>query len=90
MLQSIFLGLDYFLQLLRYVVLIYLVLTWFVSPYNKLMKVLYRVVDPLLRPIRNILFRFLPRMMIDPSPIVLFLLMDVVRRFVWQIYYWIR
>lgn len=89
MLQSIFLGIDYFLQIIRYVVLLYLVLSWFVRPYNRLMKILNRIVDPMLRPVRNVLFRFLPSMMIDPSPILLFLLMDIVRRFMWQLYYWI-
>lgn len=90
MLQSIFLGIDYFLQIVRYIMLIYLVLSWFVPPYQRLMQILARIVDPLLRPIRNVLFRFIPRMIIDPSPIIFFFLMDLLVRLLWQIYYWLR
>lgn len=89
MLSAIFLGINYFLQIVRYTVLIYLVLSWFLPPYQRFMRILERIVDPLLRPVRNLMFRFLPRMIIDPSPILFFLFMDLFSRLLWVIYSWI-
>jgi uncharacterized protein YggT (Ycf19 family) len=89
MLHGLFLGVRYFLQIIRYTVLIYLVLSWFMPPNQGFMRFLERIVDPLLRPIRNLLFRFLPRMVIDPSPILFFLLTDLFIRLLWVIFSWL-
>lgn len=89
MLYGLFLGISYFLQMVRYLVLIYLVLSWFMPPYQGFMRFLARFVDPLLRPVRNLLFRFLPRMIIDPSPILFFLFIDLFSRIIWWIYSWL-
>ena len=89
MLYGVFLGISYFLQIVRYTVLIYLILSWFLPPYQGIMRFLERIVDPLLRPVRNLLFRFLPRMIIDPSPILFFLFLDLLIRLVWVVFTWL-
>lgn len=60
MLSGIFQGLIAFLEILRYVLLIYCLLSWFLPPYNRLMLFLGRVTDPLLNGIRSLVKRFFP------------------------------
>lgn len=90
MLYGIFEGISYFLAIIRYLLLAYCILSWFMPPYRGIMKTLARFVDPLLRPIRNVVHRFANRMPIDLSALIAFILLDVLSRLVWQVYYWIR
>ncbi len=88
-LYKVFLGLDYFIRILSYALLIYCVLTWILPPYHKVMHLFARFVDPMLRPIRKLLFRLLPRMPIDFSPIAASLILQFASRLLWRIYLWI-
>ncbi len=90
MLFGIFQGISYFLTIVRYLLLAYCVLSWFMPPYRGIMKTLSRFVDPLLRPIRNVLYRFANRMPIDLSALIAFFLLELLSRLVWQVYFWIR
>lgn len=87
MLYGVVRGIDYFLEIVRYGLLLYCVLGWFVSPFNSFMKLLTRIFDPILRPVRNILFRIMPRMPIDLSAIALFFVIDFARNMVWRLYW---
>lgn len=50
-------GALQFLRLLQGVLLVYCVLSWFVDPHSGVMRFLTRVTDPILQPIRMLLFR---------------------------------
>lgn len=86
-LYGIFRGISMFLQVIYYALLVYCLLSWILPPYNKVMATLSRIVDPLLRPIRAVLFRIFPRMPLDFSALVLFFLLNIVNRLLWQLYY---
>jgi YggT family protein len=56
------------------ILLVYILTSWFVSPYHPLRQGLGRIVEPFLAPIRNIL----PQTgMMDFSPIVLFIILFI-------------
>ena len=88
-LYKVFLGVNYFIRILSYALLIYCVLSWILPPYHKVMRIAERFVDPMLRPIRSLLFRFFPWMPIDFSPLALSLLLQLASRLLWRIYLWI-
>ena len=88
-LYKVFLGLEYFIRILSYALLIYCVLTWILPPYHKVMRLFARFVDPLLRPVRSLLFRLFPRMPFDISPLVASLVLRFASSLLWRIYLWI-
>jgi YggT family protein len=62
-------------NLIFWLVIIYVVLGYFVSPYHPLMEFLRRLVSPMLDPIR----RIMPQTgMLDFSPLVLIILVQLV------------
>lgn len=64
-------------QLVTLVVIINVILSYFVSPYHPVKQTLDRVVEPMLAPIR----RYMPSTgMVDFSPMVLILLVQIVAR----------
>lgn len=85
-LYGIFRGVSIFLQIIYYALLVYCLMSWILPPYNKVMMFLSRFVDPLLRPIRNVLFRIFPRMPLDFSALVLFFLLNIANSLLWQLY----
>lgn len=76
---GIYQGVNIFLQIIEIVLVVYCLLSWFVSPLNRVMQFLARLMDPLLAPIRRVLFSIFPRLPIDLSVLVLFLLISLVR-----------
>ena len=81
-----FLGINYFIQILSYALMIYCVLSWILPPYHKVMQFFGKIVDPMLTPVRRVLFRIFPRMPLDLSPIALFFLMNLATRLLWRLY----
>jgi YggT family protein len=63
------------IQLLILVVIIQAVLTYFLSPFHPIRQVIDRIVEPMLMPIRRILP---PLGMLDFSPLVLIILLEVI------------
>jgi YggT family protein len=63
------------IQLLILVVIIQTVLTYFLSPFHPIRQVIDRIVEPMLMPIRRILP---PLGMLDFSPLVLIILLEVI------------
>ena len=62
-------------RLLSLLVIVQVILTYFMSPYHPVRQFIDRIVEPLLAPIR----RFLPVIgMIDFSPLVLLILIQVI------------
>jgi YggT family protein len=62
---------DLIAQLLILLILIWTILSWFVSPYNRVLQALDRLVGPMLAPIRS---RLPPIGGFDFSPVILILL----------------
>jgi YggT family protein len=64
-------------QLITWLVIVYIVLGYFMSPYHPVRQTLGSVVEPLLAPIR----RLMPQTgMLDFSPMVLIILVQIVAR----------
>jgi YggT family protein len=63
------------IQLVILVVIIQTVLTYFLSPYHPIRQMIDRFVDPMLMPIRRVLP---PLGMLDFSPLVLIILLEVI------------
>ena len=69
-------------QLLTLIVVIDVVLSYFMSPFHPVRRYLDRIVEPMLRPIR----RLLPQTgVIDFSPLVLIILLQVIDYIVYSI-----
>lgn len=66
---------DLLIQLISLVVIVDIILSFFMSPYNKVRQFFDNIVEPLLRPIRNILP---PIAGLDFSPVVFIILLDIV------------
>lgn len=86
-LYGVYQGCYYFLEILRYALLIYCILSWFVSPWNKVMQFFAKVADPMLNPVRSVLRRIFPMMPIDLSAIVVFYLLNLAQRLLYQIFF---
>ncbi len=70
-------------QTLTLILFVYVILSWVLPPFHPARQTLNRIVDPLLQPIRNLL----PQTgMIDFSPIVLFILLQVFERLVREVF----
>lgn len=85
-LYGIFRGISMFLQVVYYALLAYCILSWILPPYNKVMMFLARVTNPLLAPIRRVLFRLFPQSRLDFSAFVLFLLLALLQQLIWRLY----
>lgn len=68
---------NIFVQVITLLVIIHVFISYFMSPYHPLRVMISRFVEPMLRPIRNIL----PSTgMLDFSPIVLLILVQILGR----------
>jgi YggT family protein len=68
---------NFLTNVILWLVIIYVVLGYFVSPYHPVMEFLRRLVSPMLDPIR----RIMPRTgMLDFSPLVLIILVQLIGR----------
>ena len=85
-LYRIYLGCYYFLEILRYALLIYCILSWFMPPWNKVMQFLAKITDPMLNLIRPLMRRIFPNLPIDLSAIVIFFLIGLAERLLYRLY----
>lgn len=85
-LYRIYLGCYYFLEILRYALLIYCVLSWFMSPWNKVMQFFAKITDPMLNLVRPLMRRIFPNLPIDLSAIVIFFLIGLAERLIYRLY----
>jgi YggT family protein len=66
--------------LLELAILARVLLSWFrVNPYHPAVAFLYQITEPILRPLRNVIP---PLGMLDLSPIVALILMDIIRQII--------
>ncbi|MFH1552624.1 MAG: YggT family protein [Candidatus Omnitrophota bacterium] len=85
LLRSLALLVSLVFNILYFVLVVRIILSWVnADPYNDIVRIIYRVTDPILAP-----FRRLPLQMggIDFSPIVAFLVLSVLRNFIVNILY---
>lgn len=87
MLQAVFQGVYYFIEIFRYLLLAYCLLSWILPPQHQIMRIVGRFVEPLLGLIRPIMFRIFPRMPIDLSALVMFLILRLATSLLWRLYY---
>ena len=87
MLFGVFQGISYFLTIIRYVLLAYCLLSWILSPYHKVMRMLGRFVDPVLNPIRRLMYRIFPRIPLDLSALLAFFLLQLADSLLIRLYY---
>lgn len=83
MLPFALLIISFLFQLLRIIMIVYCVFSWFIrDPSNKFFGVLSAICDPILNPIRMVLgkIEFLQRAPIDFSPVVLMMLCSLLIR----------
>ncbi|QNU68471.1 YggT family protein [Ruminiclostridium herbifermentans] len=89
---AIYIAVDYVLKIFEIALIARVLLSWLpISKNNKLVDLLYMITEPILAPIRGMLRRssFLNNSMlsmIDFSPIVAFLLCDVVRNLIIMVF----
>jgi YggT family protein len=82
MTEALVLIIDIVFQVLWWAILIRVLLSWLpmanirIDPYNPAVRLLYSITDPILEPLR----RYTTVGMIDLSPLVALLLLDVIRR----------
>lgn len=69
----------YLLQIVKLLVIVRCILSWFPNQDNKIVEIIYRLTEPILYPIRELIQRLMGgrAIMIDFSPILLFLLIQV-------------
>lgn len=77
------LSLLQFLDIIFYMVLVRAVLSWFVRDLrNPIVRFLYEVTEPLLVPFRNLQNKLGIDFGLDFSPILLFLVIEMLKRFI--------
>jgi YggT family protein len=70
---------DLFIRVFSLVVIIYVFLAYFMAPYHPIRMIFARIVDPMLKPIRKLV----PLVgMIDFSPFILLIIIQIVGRIV--------
>lgn len=86
MLFGVFQGIAYFLEIIRYVLLAYCLLSWILPPHHKVMRALGRFVDPVLFPVRQLMYRLLPRIPLDLSALLAFFVLQLLQSLLWRLY----
>lgn len=81
-------ALDILLRIIEGLIMIRIILSWFPIPRdNPLYRILYQLTEPILGPIRNLISKSAigSNLMLDFSPIVAFILIDVIRNIIFRI-----
>lgn len=90
-LYNVFRGISIFLLMIRYIVLAYCVMSWFVRPTNQLYVTVRNIVWPFLAPFRPIASRlFNMGLRLDVTPLLAFLALDLAERLLWWLFALIR
>ncbi len=88
MTSLIYVALGYFIDIIGFLVLIRCILSWLpLDRTNPFVGFIYRLTEPLLSPIRDMLYRSPlggPGMVLDISPIILFMLLEGLKTLVFN------
>ena len=72
---------SYAIRIYTLIIIVRAVISWVnPDPYNPIVRILYRLTEPVLHPIRNVLMKWTGHMGIDFSPFIAIILLDVFRR----------
>lgn len=64
-----------------FIIVIRAIISWVnPDPYNPIVQLLYKLTEPVLRPIRRILFRSVGNIRIDFSPLIAIIVLSIIRR----------
>ncbi|WAM32830.1 YggT family protein [Caldicellulosiruptor morganii] len=87
MLRLIFGLADKAFAFVEFCIFVDAILSWVIhDPYNKYRRVLGMIVNPILEPIRSILFRYIRTGFIDFSPLIAIILLEIARKLLWVVY----
>ncbi len=65
------------------IIIIRAIISWVnPDPYNPIVQLLYKLTEPVLRPIRRVLFRAVGNIRIDFSPFIAIILLSILRRII--------
>ena len=82
----VLMGIGYFFSILRLLVVVYALMTWFVRPDTPIYRFMSRICEPLLAPFRPIARRLIEYgLRIDISPILALIAMEVLYRLLYAI-----
>lgn len=77
---------DFVINIYTFIIILRAIISWVnPDPYNPLVRALYRLTEPILYPIRKAIFRVIGYIMIDFSPFVAILLIQLVRYFLFKL-----
>lgn len=78
--DSLFKLISLAIEVYTFLIVIRAVISWVnPDPYNPIVRILNRLTEPILRPIRRVLFRNTSYMRIDFSPFIAILLLMIIR-----------
>lgn len=85
---TIFTAVRYLIDLLELAIFITVIISWLpIQKDNRFIKLLYQITEPIMAPIRNLLQRssFTKNLMIDFSPVVAILLLELLKGIIFNI-----
>ena len=88
MLGTIYIAIRYLIKLLEFAIFVTVIISWLpVSKDNRFIILLYQVTEPIMAPIRKMLKKssFTNNLMIDFSPVVAILLLELVNTIAYKI-----
>lgn len=88
MLGTIYIAIRYLIKLLEFAIVITAIISWLpVSRDNRFIILLYQITEPIMAPIRRMLKKsaFTNNLMIDVSPVVAILLLELVNSILYRI-----
>ena len=90
-LQKVQQGFDIFLTVLQIILVAYSVMSWIVSPFNRLYVILSRMVQPLVAPFRGIASALIRRgLRIDVSVLLALLALQILQsQLLPRLFYWL-
>ena len=79
---------SFLIDIVEWLVIIRCILSWFPNFHNGFTELMYKLTEPLMAPVRDLLSRFIRpgAMMVDISPIVLYLLLELARKLIYMIF----
>ena len=81
-------GIYYFFRVLLFILVAEAVMSWFIRPGDRaysIFQLMHRITDPILNPIRRLIYRGHPRGGIDFSPLIAILIISMLERLLYNI-----
>ncbi|MBE6049851.1 MAG: YggT family protein [Clostridium sp.] len=75
-----------FIRVIELLIFIECILSWVIQDYNnEIMSTLRRITGPILEPFRKLQYRFIGNSMIDISPILAFVTLEIIEKIIYMI-----